>query len=375
MVRKILTLFLSLALCLSISAPALAAETTFRDVPADYWAYNAIEQAYKDGVINGTGGQKFSPEAGLTLAHFVAIMTRGFYNSEVVASKASGTWYAKNLAVANNHGLMKGLGSYQMNATATRYQMAVIAANIMEDQGSKIPSANDIATANKTIADYSSIPVSYRKAVATVFHLGIIRSVDANGTFSGSGTMKRSHAAVIYGRLLDAIDIMAENDKIVRGNTNLILSRGGTLLPDGDPESYVIVNGVRYKQYVTKNSTAEISYRFDEYAVGNKNILQAYQKNRLSELVDGEYPKNSKGESYGPDSLAQYVGYYPDLMSVTTINGKTGYVGFNVPREDHFRGLSEDECSREVLIPVCDSEGNKIGEMPLGCGGHELERS
>lgn len=178
MARKIITLLLTLALCLSISAPAFATETTFRDVPADYWACNAIERAYKDGVINGTGGQRFSPEAGLTLAHFVVIMTRGFYNSEVVASKSSGAWYAKNLAVANNHGLMEELGSYQMNAKATRYQMAVIAANIMEDRGSKMPSAKDIATASKNIADYSSIPVSYRNAVATVFHIGVIRGVE-----------------------------------------------------------------------------------------------------------------------------------------------------------------------------------------------------
>jgi len=375
MVRKLLTLLLATVLCLRISAPACAAETTFRDVPADYWACNAIERAYQDGVIHGTGGQKFSPEAGLTLAHFVVIMTRGFYNSEVVASKASGAWYAKNLAVANNHGLMEGLGSYQMNARATRYQMAVIAANIMKDQGSKPPSASDLATASKRIADDSSIPVSYRNAVATVFHLGVIRGVDAEGTFNGSGTMKRSHAAVIYGRLLDAIDIMAEGNKILRGNTDLILSRGGTLLPDGDPESYVTVNGIRYKQFATKNSTDEVSYRFDEYAVGNKNILQAYQKNKLGELIDGEYPKNSKGESYGPDSLAQYVGYYPDLMSAKATNGKQGYIYFNDQNRQSLVGLTEEECPHEVSIPVYDSEGIKIGEMPMGCGGHELDRS
>ena len=37
-------------------------------------------------------------------------------------------------------------------------------------------------------------------------------------------------------------------------------------------------------------------------------------------LIDGEYPKNSKGETYGPDVLSMLVGYQPDLIAATATN-------------------------------------------------------
>ena len=43
--KKLTALLLALALCVSLSVPALAAGTSFSDVPAGHWAYNAIHAA------------------------------------------------------------------------------------------------------------------------------------------------------------------------------------------------------------------------------------------------------------------------------------------------------------------------------------------
>ena len=91
-----------------------------------------------------------------------------------------------------------------------------------------------------------------------------------------------------------------------RGDVNLIKSRGGTILPDDDPKSY---RG-NDKMFLDKNG--ELRW---EYLVGNKDALQESDKKAMKwSLVDGDYPKNSKGESYGSMLLADYAGYMPDLQ-------------------------------------------------------------
>lgn len=149
---------------------------------------------------------------------------------------------------------------------------------------------------------------------------------------------------------------------IVRGDTKLILARGGTLLPDDSQESYAVIDGVPYKYYKDKNG----AYRF-EYKVGNLKAYD-YEGHLLDTLVNGEYPKNSKGESYGHDALADYVGYGPDLRSASGTRGELGYV-----RNSDIAAIPQftaDECPHEFTVPLYDSEGAVIGEFPVSCGGH-----
>lgn len=76
-------------------------------------------------------------------------------------------------------------------------------------------------------------------------------------------------------------------------------------------------------------------------------------------LVDGDYPKNDKGETYGPEILFDIVGHMPDLITATATNGQDGYLR-NSELEDLL--FSADEQSSNKL-PVYDLEGNVIGEF------------
>ena len=156
-----------------------------------------------------------------------------------------------------------------------------------------------------------------------------------------------------------------------RGDADLIRSRGGTILPDDDPKSY---QGSE-KMFIDKNG----EHRF-EYMVGNPGVLDDQNKKIAEEhLVNGDYPKNKKGESYGPPQLAQYVGYEPDLFWVPdTYIAETGEglpEGYYRQSEREaesakYNGLSREKCPHEWSIPFYDSEGNVIGKYELGCGGH-----
>lgn len=151
----------------------------------------------------------------------------------------------------------------------------------------------------------------------------------------------------------------------VRGDTDLILARGGTLLPDDDENSYAIINYVPSKLFKSKDG-----YLYEECLVGNPNALDEEDLKLLDTLVNGEYPKNSKGESYGDRRLAWYVGYQPDLV---TSSGTHGEFGYTRPADEVSPNLPAAECPHEFLIPLYDSEGNEIGKCELSCGGHMSE--
>lgn len=84
-------------------------------------------------------------------------------------------------------------------------------------------------------------------------------------------------------------------------------------------------------------------------------------------LVDGDYPKNSNGETYGPEILFDVVGHMPDLISTTATNGQDGYL-----RNSELEALisSFDE-QRSNKLPVYDLEGNVIGEFTFEDGPAE----
>lgn len=87
----------------------------------------------------------------------------------------------------------------------------------------------------------------------------------------------------------------------VRGDTELILARGGTLLPDNDLGSYREVNGTFYKLFAAKGSTPNVVRVMAEYEVGNWEILTSSEQKIASEtLVNGEYPQNSGEKAMDP---------------------------------------------------------------------------
>ncbi len=222
--KTLITLIAMMTLCVLTTSIFASSPTAFKDVPASYWGYKNIQRAYTDGVVSGssyneaTGERYYSPEAKLTVAEFVTILTRAFYADEVNSSTATGQWYAVAQDVANKHSLTNGLGSVDYNGAASRYQMAMIMTNIMKDLGADMPTAEKLAeykaNVNKsysiTISDWDSIPANYQDAVMVAFNKGLISGKDAYGTFAGNDGVTRAEAATIYCRLADAIGKISE---------------------------------------------------------------------------------------------------------------------------------------------------------------------
>lgn len=78
-------------------------------------------------------------------------------------------------------------------------------------------------------------------------------------------------------------------------------------MPDNE-SSYILYNGYFFKLYQDKDG----GFRA-ENVLRNPEWMDEEYKWALDTLIDGEYPKNSKGETYGMVELSGYVGYCPDL--------------------------------------------------------------
>lgn len=210
MKKRMISLALSLALCLSLSVPAFAAQSTFTDVPPTFWAYDYIERAAADGAVNGVGNNKFNPNGTLTVAHWMVIMTRAFFGSRVDASTATGTWYAKNKDVADQVDLLNGVSNTNMNSAINRYDMAQIVYNVLSLAGGLVMGVfedYDVHLVKDRIGDWNKVPQRYKVAVGTVFDKGIIMGTDDKGTFNGSGTFTRAQAAAVYTRMTKFFDM------------------------------------------------------------------------------------------------------------------------------------------------------------------------
>lgn len=105
---------------------------SFQDVPADAWYAKAVNSLASLGIITGKTDGRFDPNAPITRAQFVAIISRfAKVNSEKEVSFTAvsrNDWFYPYLRTAVNYGWINGRadGSFAPNAGITRTETAVI---------------------------------------------------------------------------------------------------------------------------------------------------------------------------------------------------------------------------------------------------------
>ena len=113
--------------------PAAPVGLPFADVSGSDWFYNDVRYVYEKGIMDGTGADRFSPNAPLTRAMIVTILYRMAGSPSVSGSSdftdvAAGKWFAKAVAWAAANGVVNGYGSglFGPNDPVTREQLAAI---------------------------------------------------------------------------------------------------------------------------------------------------------------------------------------------------------------------------------------------------------
>lgn len=113
------------------------------------------------------------------------------------------------------------------------------------------------------------------------------------------------------------------------------------------------------------------------YGEGSANELGSFETERqkwqtwaAENLVDGGYPRNSRGETYGNIFFEEYLGYEPDLMAASSSTDGDGYVlredlrfelSLSPEERDAYRNWCEENKVSGYTVPLYDSEHNLIG--------------
>lgn len=202
---KTLLLTAVMAVLLATAASAAGPVKSFSDVPETHWAHSAIMPMVQGGLFNGTtepvdGVGTFEPDAPMTRAQFVTVLTRLLYAQRIAPAVNEGKWWQANYETALATGLLKAeeLDGGALDQPMQRQEAAMVLVRAAQAKG--FPQR---LAAVEAIADYESVAEGYREYVRICFALGILQGVDAQGSFQPEGTLTRAQAATVIFRLVD----------------------------------------------------------------------------------------------------------------------------------------------------------------------------
>ncbi|WP_135553627.1 S-layer homology domain-containing protein [Paenibacillus cymbidii] len=176
---------------------------------ADYeqaadWAKPYIAEASKLGLLQGTGGEGFSPNKELTRAELAASLVRALgipvdgSAKSAFADVPADSWYAGYIEAARKQGIVQGVDDdrFAPEAKVTREQLALMLTRALQLQAEHVavPRFRDAAEA----ADYS------QDALLAVEQAGLMTGVD-DTHFAPKATVTREMLAVVAVRAYESV--------------------------------------------------------------------------------------------------------------------------------------------------------------------------
>ncbi|MBQ6902227.1 MAG: S-layer homology domain-containing protein, partial [Oscillospiraceae bacterium] len=176
------------------------------------WASDAINELAEKGIIKGTSETTFSPASNITRADFALLLVRAFElssdNTENFADVSESDYFARELAIARNCGIVGGIGDnrYAPRNTITRQDMMVIVYRALQALEKEPPLPKGRGTVEDgggiypdldTVADYA------KDAVSALISAGLVNG--KNGKIDPTSYTTRAEVAVLIKRILDYI--------------------------------------------------------------------------------------------------------------------------------------------------------------------------
>lgn len=193
------------AVCDGLSA------SSFVDVPAQAWFYDAVDYVAVHGQMNGLDTTHFVPNAEMTRSQFATILYRLEGEPEMVyqpvfSDVPAGSWFTSAIAWASENGIVRGFddGSFHVDESITREQMVVMLYRyVTEYQGKTVaysPTLNSFADAT-SVSDWAY------DAMCWAVQAGIVKgSADYDGIhINPRGSTTRAEGAAIIQRFLQEL--------------------------------------------------------------------------------------------------------------------------------------------------------------------------
>ena len=245
---KVLAAVLAAVLVVALLTPSFASPKTspFKDVPSDFWGLDAIIEFTEKGFISGYGGGMFGPNDPVTYGQFYTMLVR---SQELIDNPASSNpYWVPFMDLAKDFDLFTGTlmenaysnGKWDIakaDTPMTRYEMAQALYNycqwfltgakinhdlfgtfeftVHDEYGSDTYDPAEIAQQwlgtmyvyyevddhgpgwHVEIADKDAVPANYLDAVEYNYKYGLLRGMDSEGTFNGTGTLTRAQAVMV----------------------------------------------------------------------------------------------------------------------------------------------------------------------------------
>ena len=172
----------------------------FRDVAQSRWSYPYVKTLWDNGVVDGVSASAFDPAGQLTRAQLVTLIGRmagvkaSDYPDCSFSDVPAGSWYAPYAEWARQTGVVQGTGGnrFSPDAPATREQLAVVAANCAKQLGLTLTPVN----APQTFADAARIHSWASEAVSKLQQAGVLSGYP-EGTFRPQNAVTREEACKI----------------------------------------------------------------------------------------------------------------------------------------------------------------------------------
>ncbi len=197
------------------TAPDASGETDnirFTDLSNHAWAEDAINTLAADGIIKGTSEITYSPANNITRADFALLLVRAFElssdSTENFADVSASDYFATELAIARNTGLVNGIGDnkYAPRNTITRQDMMVIVYRALEaslalKEGEPSNDGGGISLAD--YPDYTTVAPYAKEAVTALIGAGLVNG--KSGRIAPTDYTTRAEVAVLIKRILDYV--------------------------------------------------------------------------------------------------------------------------------------------------------------------------
>ena len=180
------------------------ANIRFTDLGDHAWASDAINELAKAGIIKGTSETTFSPAANITRADFALLLVRAFNlesdNTENFADVSETDYFAAELAIARNTGIVGGIGDnkYAPRSTITRQDMMVIVYRALTKLGM------EFAIEEVDYPDIEAVAPYAKDAVKALITAGLVNG--KNGLVEPATYTTRAEVAVLVKRILDYVN-------------------------------------------------------------------------------------------------------------------------------------------------------------------------
>ena len=180
----------------------------FTDVPEGYWAYDAIQYVYGEGLMAGTSGSAFSPEGTTTRGQIVTILWR-LSGSPVVNYLMDfddvdpAAYYAEAIRWATAEGVAGGYGGgvFGPDDPITREQLAVMLHRYAQHEGYDVSIGED--TNILSYADAFTVSEYAVSALQWACGAGIISGTGDGSTLTPQGEATRAQAATVLMRFCE----------------------------------------------------------------------------------------------------------------------------------------------------------------------------